>query len=145
MEELEQLRSYLETQRYDDAMLLLGEMDEMAKDDKLNKIGSFAIILLLHLIKQHAEKRSTRSWDVSVRNAVREIERVNKRRNSGGYYASEDDIREMLAVVFPAALDRASLEAHEGRYDSTELAALLDCEAILDEALNYILQERAGK
>ena len=48
-------------------------MTEMSKDDKLNKIFSFGIILLLHLIKQRAEKRTTRFWDTSIFNAVQQI------------------------------------------------------------------------
>lgn len=144
MEELEQLRTYIEASRYDDALMLIGEMEEMAKDDKLNKIGSFAIVLLLHCIKQQAEHRLTRSWEVSIRNAVREIERSNKRRSSGGYYASEADICEILESVYPSALDRASLEAFEGRYDSRELAAMINREEIIAQALALILQERQG-
>jgi hypothetical protein len=37
----------------------------------------------MHLIKQQAENRTTRSWEVSIRNFVREIQRENKRRKSG--------------------------------------------------------------
>ena len=47
------------------------EMEEMAKDDKINKIYSFTVIMLLHLIKKHAEKRTTRSWEYSIWNASR--------------------------------------------------------------------------
>ncbi|MCU0425786.1 MAG: DUF29 domain-containing protein [Candidatus Kapabacteria bacterium] len=140
MEELAQLRTYLEAERYDEAMMLIGEMEEMAKEDKLNKIGSFSIVLLIHLLKQHVEKRSTRSWDVSIRNAVREIERINKRRKSGGYYASEDDMREILLSVFPTALDRAALEIYEGRFESDEIEAMLDVEAIMTEAIALMQQ-----
>jgi len=61
MEELYELRSYIEQGRYADALVLLGEMEEMSRDDKINKVGSFLEILLLHLIKRHAEKRTTRS------------------------------------------------------------------------------------
>lgn len=139
-----QLRTYLEAQRYDEALVLIGEMEEMAKEDKINKIGSFAIILLLYLTKQHVEQRSTRSWDVFVRNAVREIERTNKRRNSGRYYASEADVREILTTVFPVALDRASLEIHEGRYDSSEIATMIHPEAIISQAIALILQNRSA-
>jgi len=66
MEELFELRTAIEEQRYADALILLGEMEKMNKDDKLNKIDSFAIILLLHLIKRQAEQRTTRSWDLSI-------------------------------------------------------------------------------
>jgi hypothetical protein len=66
MEELLELRSYIEQQRYPEALNLIAELEEMSREDKINKIRSFAVILLLHLIKQEAEKRTTRSWDVSI-------------------------------------------------------------------------------
>jgi hypothetical protein len=78
MEELFELKSLLMGGNISDALLLVEEMTEMSKDDKLNKIFSFSFILLLHLIKQEAEKRTTRSWDVSIRNSVRQIQRSNK-------------------------------------------------------------------
>ena len=89
MEELLQLRTYIEQGRYADALKLIGEMEEMSKDDKINKIVSFMEILLLHLIKQAAEKRTTRSWNVSINNCLRQIARINKRRRSGGHYLTE--------------------------------------------------------
>jgi hypothetical protein len=50
----------------------------MSREDKIYKIRSFIKILLIHLIKQEAQKRTTRSWDISIRNAVREINYINK-------------------------------------------------------------------
>ncbi len=61
MEELLELRTLLIGGNISDALLLVEEMTEMSKDDKLNKIYSFAKILLLHLIKQRAENRGTRN------------------------------------------------------------------------------------
>ena len=43
---------------YAEALNLRGEIEEMSKDDKISKIGSYLGILLLHLIKQPAEKRN---------------------------------------------------------------------------------------
>lgn len=60
MEELLELKNLLISGNIAEALLLVEEMTEMSKDDKLNKIISFGIILLLHLIKQQAEKRTTR-------------------------------------------------------------------------------------
>jgi hypothetical protein len=139
MEELAELRSYIEQGRYPEALVLLGEMDEMSYSDKVNKIGSFLEILLLHLIKQHAEQRSTRSWDVSIHNAVREILRTNKRRKSGGYYLNQEDLREAMKEVYENALGIASLEAFEGRYDPAELAKLVNEYQVTTEALKLIL------
>ena len=61
-EELEQLRQYLETGQLDAAFGLLDEMDEMSRDDKIHKIQSYMHVLLVHLIKQAAEHRTTPSW-----------------------------------------------------------------------------------
>ncbi|MHC5833794.1 MAG: DUF29 family protein, partial [Nostoc sp.] len=90
--------------------------EEMSREDKLNKIYSYAVILLLHLIKQEAEKRSTRSWEFSIYNASKEIKRVNKRRKSGGCYANEEELKEILTDAFDTALKKAALEALEGIY-----------------------------
>ncbi len=51
MDEILQLREFIETQRYQDALLLIGEMEEMAKEDKINKLYNYCVILLIHLIK----------------------------------------------------------------------------------------------
>ena len=52
MEELLELKTLLLGGNISEALLLVEEMTEMSKDDKLNKIFSFGIILLLHLIQK---------------------------------------------------------------------------------------------
>jgi Domain of unknown function DUF29 len=138
MEELVELRRYIEQQRYAEALDLIAEMEEMSREDKINKIYSFAEILLLHLIKQEAEKRTTRSWDLTIRNAVRQIARVNTRRKSGGTYLEEAELREIIADVYQPALERASLETFEGRYDDQELSQQVERGAIEQKALTMI-------
>ena len=139
MEEIAELRTYLEQGRYSDALTLVGEMDEMSRDDKINKIMSYVEILLIHLIKQHAEKRSVRSWEISIRNSIRAIERSNKRRKAGGCYLTKDELQEAIDEIYQTALDMASLEAFEGQYDELELATKIDEKQIKKEALNLIL------
>ena len=63
MEELLELKELLIGGDIPGALLLVEEMTEMSKDDKLNRISSYAKILLLHLIKQAAEGHTTRSRD----------------------------------------------------------------------------------
>jgi hypothetical protein len=142
MEELLTLRQYIEAQHYDKALELIGEMEEMSKEDKLHKIYSYAVILLLHLIKQAAEQRTTRSWDFSIYNATKEIRRVNKRRKAGGYYATEAELQEILADAFDTAIKKAALEAFEGQYSEAEIAARIDPETVLATALDYIQAEQ---
>lgn len=140
MEELSELRDYVEQGDYVSALRLIGEMEEMSRDDKINKIESFLEILLLHLIKQYAEQRSTRSWEVSIRNAVRSVSRTNKRRKSGGYYLNQEELAAAIEDIYPSALDSASLEAFEGRYTGSELGEKVDAGQIRSQALKLILE-----
>lgn len=138
MEELQRLRSHIEQGNYKDALTLIGEMEEMSREDKIYKIRSFIKILLIHLIKQEAQKRTTRSWDISIRNAVREINYINKRRKAGGVYAEDEELREILADAYPSALEYASMEAFEGAYDENELGKMVNPEAIRQNAFDLI-------
>lgn len=140
MEELFELRSCIEEGRYADALVLLGEMEEMSRDDKINKIGSFLEILILHLIKKHAEKRTTRSWETSIFNSVYQINKINKRRKSGGYYLQPDEIAMAVKESYPIALKHASLEAFEGMYTDGELSEKVDEDRISAEALDLVLK-----
>jgi len=138
MDELLQLREHIEHGRYAEALVLIGELDEMSRDDKIQKIESYLQVLLLHLIKQRAEHRTTRSWDVSIRNASDAIHRVNKRRRSGGSYLDDAELAEAIDEVLPSALRQASLEAFEGQHDEAELAALLKMDELKQDALSII-------
>ncbi|MGK7944434.1 MAG: DUF29 family protein [Microcystaceae cyanobacterium] len=143
MEELIELKDLLLANNIPDALLLVEEMTEMSKEDKLNKIFSFSIIVLLHLIKQHAEQRNTRSWQTSIANSVRQIQRTNKRRKAGGTYLTGEELRETLEDAYSSALRQAALEAFEGRYETEELAAKVDQTAIINQAIALILDERS--
>jgi len=139
MEELQALREHIQQGRTDEALLLIDELEEMSREDKLNKIYSYAVVLLVHLIKRQAEQRTTRSWDVSIFQAVHQIQRVNERRRAGGVYAGGDELREILEEAFDLATRKAALEVLEGRHDEQELLALIDKNAILEEAMGMLV------
>jgi hypothetical protein len=138
MDELQDLREHIEHGRHAAALTLIGEMEEMSRDDKIQKIESFLQVLLVHLIKQQAEGRTTRSWDVSIRNAADAVRRVNKRRRAGGWYLTDAELAEAIDEILPSALRQASLEACEGRYDDAELAGMLDLAALRRAAIAEI-------
>jgi len=94
MEELLTLKSLLLQGDIQGALAIVEELEEMSRDDKINNIRSFAVILLLHLIKQQVENRTTRSWDVSIRNSALEIQEKNKRRRSGGVYLTSVPVKQ---------------------------------------------------
>jgi len=139
MEELCTLKELLLKGDIKGSLALVEELEEMSRDDKINNIRSYAVILLLHLIKQQAEKGTIRSWEVSIRNSVREIQRKNKPRKAGVFYLTTEELVETLEEAYLNALDEASLEVEEGRYEPEELEKLINKEEILNRALALIL------
>ena len=138
MEELLELKGYIDQKDYAAALTLIGEMEEMSKDDKIHKIYSLVVILLLHLIKKEAEQRTTRSWEFSIRNAVKEIKYINRRRKAGGCYLAAEELTEIINDAYPTALERAAMEAFEGQYTDAQLSAKLDQEQIKQQAYKLI-------
>ncbi len=141
MEELITLKQLLHEGKVTEALELVEELEEMSKSDKVNKIYSYGIILLLHLIKQSAEKRTTRSWDVSIRNAVKQIQRTNQRYKAKGTYLIEEELVETLEDAYELALKRAALEAFEGRYEAEEIGEMVEQAQILETAMLLILSK----
>lgn len=138
MEELLTLRELLIKGDMSGALAIVDELEEMSRDDKINNIRSFAVVLLLHLIKQQAENRTTRSWDLSIRNSIRSIQTKNKRRKAGGTYLNIDELRLAILEAYSEALDRAAAEVEEGRYTPKELAKLVNRDEISDRAIILI-------
>jgi hypothetical protein len=138
MEELRTLREYIQKGHYEDALLLIDDLEEMSREDKLNKIYSYAVLLIIHLIKRQAEQRTTRSWEVSIYEAANQIKRINKRHKAGGFYVRREELHDIMEEAFDLALKRASLEAFEGQYTEKELAARINKSAILDEAVSSV-------
>ena len=138
MNELQELREKIENQDYQGALIIVNELEEMSVEDKLNKIYSYVVILLVHLIKQEVENRTTSSWERSIYNSVKYINKTNKRHNavlgvslmsdcdkkrrrSGGYYASDEVLKEIIDEAYDHALSEASFEAFEGKMSAIEL------------------------
>ena len=138
MYEIEELRKKIEAQDYIGALQIIDEIDEMSKEDKLNKIYSYMVILLLHLIKQQAEQRTTSSWERSIFNSIDNINRTNRRRKSGGYYANSDVLKEIIDEAYPRAIKEASFEAFEGKLTVDMLEEKFDGNVIKKKALSLL-------
>jgi len=120
------------------SLAIVEDLEDMSKNGTISTIRSYAVILLLHLIKQQAENRTTRSWDVSIRNSVREIQRQNKRQKVAGYYLSDQELTDTLNDAYLNALDAASLEVESGRYQSEQLEAIIDKNKLISAAFLLI-------
>lgn len=135
MEEILELRQLLLQGDLQGALVVAEELVEMSKKDIINNIYSFAVILLLHLIKQSAEKCTTRSWDLSIRNSIRDIQRLK----SKGFYLNPRELEETLQEAYETAIDRAALEVFEGIYEVRQLQTMVNSEEIIARALTLII------
>lgn len=138
MEELITLKQLLHQGKVTEALELVEELEEMSKSDKVNKIFGYGIILLLHLIKQTAENRTPKSWETSILNAVKQIQRTNQRYKVKGTYLTEAELAETLQDAYASALRRAALEAFEGRHEVEELDTMVEQAQILETAVRLI-------
>jgi predicted NACHT family NTPase len=116
------------------------EVRQEIEDTLLLPIG---IILLLHLIKKVAENRTTKSWQVSIFNSVKQIQRTNRRHKAKGTYLTEDELRETLQDAYESALRNAALEAFEGTYEAEEIDAMVNREEIIEMAMDLILERQS--
>ncbi|MEH1831813.1 MAG: hypothetical protein V7L29_06985 [Nostoc sp.] len=64
---------------------------------------------------------------------MREINKINKRRKSGGFYLNQAELIDILQQRYQVALKRAALEAfvrtafrRKGLYEAQKLAAMVD-------------------
>ena len=142
MDELMMLRKMVEEHDYEGALAIINELDEMAKDDKINKIESYLLVLLIHLIKQHAEKRTTKSWNRSIDNSLYGIAKSNKRRSAGGYYLRTEEFKDVIDETFPLAVRNAAYEAFEGIYSAEQISQMIDADAIKKQTFDQITSYR---
>lgn len=137
-----ELKELLQRGKVAEALVLVAELEEMSKSDKLNKIFSYGIILLLHLIKKVAENRTTKSWETSIFNSVKQIQRTNKRHKAKGTYLTEEELVETLEDAYESGLKSAALEAFEGIYEVEEIAKMVNRDDIMKMAIGLILDKQ---
>jgi hypothetical protein len=148
VDEYQELHDLIVRGKYPEALALIADLDAMGRKADMRVMRSYMRVLLAHLIKRAEDPRPNRSWDVSIKNSVREINEENARATGGDYF-SREELRAMLLKAWPAALDWAASEVLErgffrGRkpkYMSAELERKVGKEAILAEALALLATE----
>lgn len=113
MEEILELKECLLSQKYDRALSIVEELEEMGRQDKINNLEFFLVILLLHLIKIQVEKRVTRSWRSSIINSLREIQKRNQL-GKKSHYIKQQQWQEHFQAAYPDAIVKAASEAFCG-------------------------------
>jgi hypothetical protein len=135
MEELEQLRIFIESGNMHAALELLDELDDMNRDALIRNIKSHMVRLLQHLIKREVEGKSTRSWDTTIANALDDIYDLNHRRKSGSQIVPNDELADVLAEAWRRALREASTETQQ---ETRDLAELVNRDELLSQGLSMI-------
>ena len=110
-------------------------MEAMSKEDKINRVRSYLVVLLMHMIKESIEQRTTRSWQNSLRLALHQIEHHNKRRKAGGYYVPAEDMPQLVAEAMETAIIAASTEVLDGTLSPEEVEERIDRGALVAQAL----------
>ncbi|WP_319419125.1 DUF29 family protein [Pleurocapsa sp. FMAR1] len=110
--------------QYERAISIVAELEEMGRQDKINNLESFLVILLIHLIKIQVEKRVTRSWRSSILNSLREIQKRNKL-GKKSQYIQKNQWLEHFDATYPDAIFQAADEAC-GEIEIKQLKSLLD-------------------
>lgn len=136
MEEILELKDCLLNHQYERAIAIVEELEQMGRQDKINNLESFLVILLIHLIKIQVEKRVTRSWRSSILNSLREIQ---KRNNLGkkSQYIKQNEWLEHIVDVYPDAIFKTADEAFGG-IEIPELKSLVDISALQNITLELL-------
>jgi len=125
-QELSDLKNCLREGRYDDALVIVDELEGMSKQDILRKIESFLVRLLIHLIKNQLEQRLTNSWAASIRGSLVEIKRLNLKDNKTSFYINQDEWMTMLEDTIDLAISDASVEVFNGVYTPFQVYDMVD-------------------
>lgn len=141
MEEILELKELLIQGQLEDALILVEDLEEMGNKGISNNIRSYSKVLLLHLIKQQVENRTTKSWDASIENASAEIRYLNQRPKGKGNYLNSEELFEVITSAWKTAVNHASTEASEGIYEAKQIEQMVDKLAIINRACFLVLDQ----
>ena len=138
-QELMELRQSILEGRYDDALEILDDLEDMSKQGTLRKIEAFLVRLVIHLIKNQIEQRLTNSWIASISDSVIKIAKLNIKDNQKSYYIKSDQWGEYLAEALEMAIRPASAEIFGGTLKPSQVSQRLQGKELIDFAENLLL------
>ena len=143
MEELLELKERIVEGDLVAALAIVDELETMSRQDKINTLESFLVVLLVHLIKIQVEQKVTRSWRNSIINSITQIQTRNKLGKKSNYiYTWEEHYQNKLYTAIRKAAEEVDggieIEELEAKIDYTRLQK--DTEELL--AMTYSQSER---
>lgn len=137
-QELWDLRKSILEGRYEDALVIVDELELMSRKSYIRTIRSFLIRLIIHLIKNQVEQRLTNSWVASIKSSILEIQDLNLQDNKTSHYVKQGEWEDLLDTAFDAAIAPASVEIYNGLYTPKRLEAIVDKSQIMDVAKAFL-------
>lgn len=136
MEEIIELKQSIIHHDWERSLEIIEDLEEMGRQDKINNLQSFLVILLIHLIKIQVEKRVTVSWRNSIINSLLEIQKRNHL-GKKSYYIKQGDWSDSFKESLPRALIKASQEVFGGM-ELDELMGLTEEKNLHQQAFELI-------
>jgi Domain of unknown function DUF29 len=137
-QELIELRQSILEGRYDDALEIIDDLEDMSKQAILRKIEAFLVRLYIHLIKNQIEQRLTNSWIASISDSIIQIAKLNIKDNKKSYYIQVDEWQEYLEEALTMAIRPASAEIFDGTLKPSQVSQRINQEVLLDVAQNLL-------
>lgn len=145
MQEILDLKAKLYQGDLQGAIAICDELETMGRQDKINTLESFLVVLIVHLIKIQVENRVTVSWCESIRNSLLEIKDRNKL-GKKSHYIKRGFWLESYENKLYRAIIKAAKEVFSG-IEIDHLEAKINYPELKTETLNlldltYSLTER---
>jgi hypothetical protein len=137
-QELSDLRVSIVEGRYDEAIAIIDDLEEMSKKAILRNIMSFLIRLMIHLIKNQIESRLTNSWIASISDSVIEIQDLNLKDNKKSVYIKLDEWQPYLEEAIERAIRPASVEVMNGQLKPAHISRQIDRNKLIDITLQLL-------
>lgn len=134
IQELTDLKKCILEERYQDALEIIDELEEMGKQAILRNIESFLVRLFIHLIKNQLENRLTNSWIASISDSIIQVKKLNLKDNKNSYYIQLDEWKPYLEEAIEQAIRPASVEILGGSLKATQVSVRIARNALLEIA-----------
>lgn len=125
-QELIDLKSSILEGRYQDALLIVDELEGMSKKAIIRNIESYLVRLLIHLIKNQIEQRLTNSWFASISDSIVEIAKLNIKDNKTSYYIDLDEWQSYIEEAIERAIRSSSAEVLNGQLKPKQIYEIID-------------------
>lgn len=138
MEEIIALKTSILESRYEDALEIVDNLEEMGKQGILRNIASFLRRLMIHLIKNQVENRLTNSWASSISDSILEIQSLNMKGNKTSYYINSDEWQPYLEIAIERSIRPASIDIFEGKLKPQQISQSINRETLIRIAQKFL-------